>query len=79
MGIGLLIVYTCIAVVRQISEPKIVGGSLGLHPLLTLFAIYAGFKLFGFLGMILGPAFVVVLKSVLSFSAIDRTVPQNKV
>ncbi|MBQ8005119.1 MAG: sporulation integral membrane protein YtvI, partial [Clostridia bacterium] len=61
MGIGLLIVYTCIAVVRQISEPKIVGGSLGLHPLLTLFAIYAGFKLFGFLGMILGPAFAVVL------------------
>lgn len=63
-GIGLLIVYACVAVVRQISEPKIVGGSLGLHPLLTLIAMYAGFKLFGFFGMIIGPAAALAVKSI---------------
>ncbi|MEE0968809.1 MAG: sporulation integral membrane protein YtvI [Clostridia bacterium] len=64
-GIGLLIIYACVTIVRQISEPKIVGGSLGLHPLLTLVSIYAGFKLFGFIGMIFGPAVMLALKSIL--------------
>ncbi len=64
-GIGLIIVYACVTVVRQFAEPKIVGGSIGLHPLLTLFSIYAGFKLFGFVGMIFGPAAALLLKSVL--------------
>ena len=50
--------------IRQLAEPKIVGGSLGIHPLITLFAIYAGFKLFGFFGMIIGPIFAVVIKSI---------------
>ena len=63
-GIGLLIIYACVTVVRQIAEPKIVGGSLGLHPLLTLFSMYAGFKLFGIFGMILGPAVALAIKSI---------------
>lgn len=64
LGIGLLIIYACVTVIRQLAEPKIVGGSLGIHPLITLFAIYAGFKLFGFFGMIIGPIFAVVIKSI---------------
>ena len=63
MGAGLLIIYGCVTVVRQIAEPRIVGGSIGLHPLVTLIFTYAGFKLFGFFGMILGPAFAIILKS----------------
>lgn len=63
LGIGLLILYACVTVIRQLAEPKIVGGSLGMHPLLTLFSIYAGFKLFGFFGMIVGPISVVIIKS----------------
>lgn len=64
LGVGLLIVYGCTAVVRQVAEPKIVGGSLGIHPLLTLVSMYAGFKLFGFFGMILGPAAALAVKSI---------------
>ena len=63
-GIGLLIIYACVTIIRQISEPKIVGGSLGIHPLLTLISMYAGFKLFGIFGMILGPAAALAVKSV---------------
>lgn len=61
-GIGLLIVYACIATVRQIAEPKIVGGSIGLHPLVTLFSMYTGFRFFGVLGMIIGPAAALAVK-----------------
>ncbi len=65
LGIGLIIIYACVTVIRQLAEPKIVGGSLGIHPLLTLFSIYAGFKLFGFFGMIIGPIVSMVIKSAL--------------
>lgn len=66
IGFGLLIIYGCVTVVRQIVEPKIIGGSLGIHPLLTLISMYAGFKLFGFVGMIFGPLAALCIKSVIS-------------
>ncbi len=50
-GIGLLILYVIITVIRNIIEPKIVGDNVGLHPLVTLIAMYVGAKLFGGLGL----------------------------
>ena len=40
--IGLLVIYAIITVVRQYIEPKIVGNSLGVHPLVTLAGLYFG-------------------------------------
>lgn len=51
LGIGLLVVYIIITVVRNIIEPKFVGASLSLHPLATLFTMLIGLKIFGVLGM----------------------------
>ncbi|MBQ9760449.1 MAG: sporulation integral membrane protein YtvI, partial [Clostridia bacterium] len=42
LGFGLLILYAVGALARQIMEPRLIGKSLGLHPLLTIFATYAG-------------------------------------
>ena len=61
-GLGLLILYGVITIVRQIAEPKIVGDSLGVHPLVTLFAMFAGLTLFGIPGMLLAPAAAMVVK-----------------
>ncbi|MBQ8396748.1 MAG: sporulation integral membrane protein YtvI [Clostridia bacterium] len=61
LGLGILIIYGVVAVVRQVAEPRIVGGSIGLHPLLTLAAMYVGFKLFGIAGMLLSPAAALAL------------------
>lgn len=69
-GIGILILYAVIAVVRQFAEPRIIGGHLGIHPLLTLFSMYAGITLFGFVGMLLGPVTVVAIKGAMK----NRTV-----
>jgi len=55
VGISLLVFYAVIVIVRNVLEPKIVGDSLGMHPLLTLAAIFVGMKLFGVVGLILGP------------------------
>jgi predicted PurR-regulated permease PerM len=44
-------------------EPKIVGQSIGLHPLVTLLSMFIGARLFGGLGLIMGPVFVVVFKT----------------
>lgn len=62
-GIGLLILYGIIIIVRQILEPKVLGESIGLHPLTTLMALYFGISLLGFWGLILGPAAVIAYKA----------------
>ena len=61
--IGLLVIYAIITVVRQYIEPKIVGNSLGVHPLVTLAGLYFGLKLFGFMGMVIVPICVMTVKA----------------
>lgn len=51
-GLGLLILYIVITVIRNIIEPKLVGVNLGLPPLLTLVGMIVGLRLFGLGGMI---------------------------
>ena len=58
-SLGLLGTYTVISLARSVLEPKLVGKELGLDPLVTLFALYAGYKLWGFGGMILSPLLAV--------------------
>lgn len=55
LGIGLLVLYAVIWVVRQMCEPRLIGKQLGLHPLVSLFFVYAGLRLFGLLGMLVLP------------------------
>ena len=64
-GVGLLILAVIMMVVRQIIEPRVIGKSLGIHPLLTLTVMYAGFRAFGAAGMVVSPIGVVVLKETL--------------
>ncbi|MBO5938669.1 MAG: sporulation integral membrane protein YtvI [Clostridia bacterium] len=64
-GFGLLVLFGVVTIVRQIAEPHLVGGSLGIHPLVSLLFLFAGLELFGFFGMILGPATALILKEIL--------------
>jgi sporulation integral membrane protein YtvI len=61
LGIGLLVLFVVNATVRQFSEPKIVGKSLNMHPVLTLLLIYVGYALFGIMGLLTLPLIAVVL------------------
>lgn len=64
LGIGLAILFVIHTVLRQFIEPKIVGKNLGIHPILSLILLYAGYCFFGFLGLLLIP-FVTVLVKIL--------------
>ena len=51
LGLILLLIYTIVTVIRNYVEPKIVGAQLGLHPIITLVAMFIGLRLFGFWGL----------------------------
>lgn len=60
LGIGLIVLFFVITVVRRIVEPKIYSSSLGISPLAALISLYIGFKLLGLIGVFIGPAMVIV-------------------
>ena len=62
LGIGLLVVYAIISVIRQVIEPKLVASQLGLPPFVTIMAMYIGSQLFGFVGLFLLPITIMLLK-----------------
>jgi sporulation integral membrane protein YtvI len=64
-GVALLIIYGIVSTVRQLIEPKILSQSIGLNPLATLIAIYAGLQFFGVAGIIIGPFAFILLKGIL--------------
>ncbi len=63
VGVGLIVLYVVHTVIRQLAEPKILGKSLGIHPLATLLFLYVGYTLFGFIGILIGPICTVLFES----------------
>ncbi|GEM_PF-62035 len=77
-GIGLLILWAVVVVVRQIIEPKIVGNHVGLHPLLTLFAMIAGNFIYGGIGILLLPVSLALIQSLNEEGVIRLYKPMRK-
>ncbi len=73
LAIAILVLWVIISVVRQFLEPRIVSGSIGIHPIFTLIAMYTGFKFIGILGMIIGPIILIILKNIFA-TFIDKGV-----
>ena len=65
-AVGLLCIYGAAAITRTVLEPRVVGRQLGLDPLLTLLAMYAGFRFFGIPGMLFTPILASAVKSALA-------------
>ena len=59
-AIGLAIIYGIITVARQVLQPKILGDQMGAHPLASLMSIFIGFRIFGLLGLIIGPSLLMI-------------------
>lgn len=64
-AVGLLGTYAAAALLRSVLEPRLIGKQLGLDPLVTLFAMYAGYRLWGILGMISSPLLAVTVTQML--------------
>ena len=64
LGISIFILWIIISVTRQLIEPKIVSGQIGIHPIFTLISMYTGFKIIGLGGMLVGPIVLIILKNI---------------
>ena len=62
LGLGILLLYAIVTVVRNFIEPKIVGKRIGLNPLVTLLCMYLGLRLFGLPGMFLVPLLFILVR-----------------
>lgn len=65
-AVGILCTYAVAMLTRTTLEPRLVGRQLGLDPLVTLIFFYAGYKLFGVLGMLFAPMLAAAAKSLTS-------------
>ena len=63
MGAILLVTHTCTIIVRQLLEPRLMGRGLGLHPLVTMMAMYIGLRAGGVVGLFVAPLLVVFIKT----------------
>lgn len=64
-AIGLGCVYAAAALTRAVLEPRLVGRQLGIDPLIALAALYAGFRLWGFWGLVLAPVAAALVKNLI--------------
>lgn len=73
MAIGLLIIWGGGQLARQIIQPKIVGDSIGVSPIPTLFLLFIGYKLGGVIGMIIAVPLGMLLSTMYQEGAFDTT------
>lgn len=73
MTIGLLLIWGVSQLVRQIIQPKIVGDSIGVPPIPTLFLLYIGYMVEGVVGMIIAVPIGIILWTLYKEGAFDTT------
>ncbi len=72
LGIGLIVLFIVITIVRKAIEPKILGTRIGLGPLVTLISIWVGFKALGIIGVFVGPLLVILFKALVKIGVIRK-------
>lgn len=77
--VGLVILYAVTQLVRQLIQPKLVGDSMGLRPLLTLFLLYTGYKIGGVFGMIFAVPIGMIVINLYKAGAFDYILDDIKI
>ena len=67
----LVVLYAITQIIRQLLQPKLVGDSVGMNPLVTLLLLYVGYRLGSVFGMILSVPIGMVLINMLQAGAFD--------
>lgn len=73
LAVQLLILYLITFLVRQLFQAKILGDSIGIHPLLMLVVLYAGIQFFGLYGFIVAPILIIIGKALYSLTVTMRS------
>ena len=64
--------YIIMTIIRRFIEPPILGKSMHLHPLITLFSMAAGVYIWGAPGVLLGPVLAIIIIQALKVFEIDQ-------
>ena len=78
-AVGLLIIWLIGQLVRQVIQPKIMGDSIGVAPIPTLFLLYIGYRLAGVIGMILVLPISIILMNLNEEGVFDTTKESLKI
>jgi sporulation integral membrane protein YtvI len=78
-AILLLVIYLVCQVVRQVLQPKLVGDSIGISPLMTLVFMFVGYRLKGVLGMIFGIPIGMVIINLYKEGAFDGIINELRI
>lgn len=79
MAVGLLIIWMVGQLLRQIIQPKIVGDSIGMDAIPTLFLLYIGYKVAGVVGMILAVPIGIIFVNLYEEGAFETTTQSIKI
>ncbi len=77
-AVYLTILYMGTQVVRQVMQPKIMGDSFGLSPMLTILFLFLGFKLYGIAGMIFAVPLGMIVVTFYRYGAFDKMISSGK-
>lgn len=62
---GLMCLYVIVQIIREVLEAKFLSDKLDIHPLVVLLSIYIGVKIFGILGILVGPMYSILAKEII--------------
>ena len=60
IAITLFVTFLITVAVRETLEPRLIGEKMGLWPIAILMSVYVGVQVFGILGVILGPIYLII-------------------
>lgn len=72
LGIGYVALYLAVMLVRRMIEPKLVSDRMGFNPILTLISMYAGYRWWGIIGMLIGPILLMAVMSIYKVGLFDK-------
>ncbi|MFJ8457991.1 sporulation integral membrane protein YtvI [Lysinibacillus xylanilyticus] len=77
--VAVLVILTIVLfLVRRMIEPKVIGNKIGLSSLTTFIAMFIGYEIFGFFGILIGPLLVVVFLSLFNQTSIKNLPPSQE-
>lgn len=74
LAIGLALIWGVSQIVRQVIQPKIMGDSMGMHTLPTVFLLYIGYKVSGIFGMIIAVPIGIIFVNMYQAGVFDTIV-----
>lgn len=75
LAVGYVITYFAIMLLRRVLEPKLVSDRMGFdNPIIMLVVMYMGYKIWGVIGLIIGPIILMIIISLYKVGLFNRII-----